>query len=62
MKQAGCVVNYNIAIAIGKGIVLAKDRTLSKENCGSLVNHFFEELALPKGEQQQQGNLCLEVF
>ena len=62
MKQAGCVVNYNIAIAIGIGIVLAKDRTLSKENCGSLLNHFFEELALSKGEHQQQSNLCLEVF
>ena len=36
MKQAGCVVNYNIAIAIGKGFVLANDRTLSKENGGSL--------------------------
>ena len=36
MKQAGCVVNYNIAIAIGKGIVLVNDRTLLKENSGSL--------------------------
>ena len=36
MRQAGCAVNYNIAIAIGKGIVLANDRTLLKENGGSL--------------------------
>ena len=34
MRQAGCVVNYNIAIAIGKGIVLANDRSLLKENGG----------------------------
>ena len=36
MRQAGCVVNYNIAIAVGKGIVLAKNQTLLKENGGSL--------------------------
>ena len=35
-----CVVNYNIAIAIGKGIVLANDRTLLKENGGSLNSDF----------------------
>ena len=28
VRQAGCVVNYNIVIAIGKGTVLANDRTL----------------------------------
>ena len=36
MRQAGCAVNYNIAMAIGKWIVLANDRTLVKENGGSL--------------------------
>ena len=36
-----CVVNYNIAIAIGKGIVLANDRTLLKEKGGSLNLDFF---------------------
>ena len=36
MRQAGCVINYNIAMAIGKWIVLANDRTLVKENGGSL--------------------------
>ena len=35
MRQAGCVFNYNIAIAIGKEIVLANDQTLLKENGGS---------------------------
>ena len=63
MKQAGSVVNYNIAIF--KETALEEDRTLLKENCGSLnfhgVNHFLKGLALPKGEQQQQKrmrNLC----
>ena len=36
MRQAECVVNYNIAVAIGKGTVLANDRTLLRENGGSL--------------------------
>ena len=36
-----CVVNYNIAIAIGKGIVLANDRTLLNEKGGSLNLDFF---------------------
>ena len=31
-RQAGCVVNYNIAIAIARCIVLASDRSLLKEN------------------------------
>ena len=35
-RQAGCIVNYNIVNAIGKGIVLAKDWTLLKVNDGSL--------------------------
>ena len=34
--KAGCVVNCNIAIGIGKRIVLANDQTLLKENSGSL--------------------------
>ena len=34
MRQARCVVNCNIAIAICKGIVLANDRILLKENGG----------------------------
>ena len=36
MRQAGSVINYNIAIAIGEGIDLANDGTLLKENNGSL--------------------------
>ena len=36
MKQTGCVVNYNIVIAIGKGIILANNRNLLKENSESL--------------------------
>ena len=36
MRQAGCAINYNIAMAIGKWIVLANDWTLVKENGGSL--------------------------
>ena len=36
MRQAGSVVNCNIAIAIGEGIDLANDGTLLKENNGSL--------------------------
>lgn len=31
MKQAGCAVNHNIALAIAKGIVLANDRSLFKK-------------------------------
>lgn len=31
MRKAGCAVNYNIAIAIGKGIVMANDRYLLKK-------------------------------
>ena len=36
MRQPRCVVNFNIAIAVSKRIVLANDRTLLKENGGSL--------------------------
>lgn len=36
MRKSGCAVNYNIAIAIGKGIVLANDRSLLKENGGQI--------------------------
>ena len=39
MRAAGCVVNYNIAISIAKGIVLASDRSLLKENGGILEFH-----------------------
>ena len=31
MRVAGCVVNYNIAISIAKGIVLANNRPLLKK-------------------------------
>ena len=51
MRLVGCVINYNIAIAIGKWIVFTND-----------VDQFFKELALEKGEQQQQRSLCLPVF
>ena len=40
MRAAGCVVNYNIAISIAKGIVLANDRSLLKENGGKLEFHY----------------------
>lgn len=40
MRAAGCVVNYNIAISIAKGIVLANDRSLLKENGGTLEFHY----------------------
>ena len=40
VRQAGSVVNYNIAIAIGEGIDLANDGTLLKENDGSLNLEF----------------------
>ena len=36
IRQSGWVVNHNIAIAIGKEVVLAIDRTLLEENGGSL--------------------------
>ena len=36
MRAARCVVNYNIAISIAKGIVSANDRLLLKENGGNL--------------------------
>ena len=35
MRQVGCFVNYNNAIAIGKGIVFANSQALLKENGGS---------------------------
>ena len=52
MKQAWSVVNYNIAIC--KEIALAKDRTLLKENCGSLNldfswrQSFFQRISFTK--------------
>ena len=36
MREAGCVVIYNISNTIGKGIALANDQTLLKQNGGSL--------------------------
>ena len=39
MRAVGCIVNYNIAISIAKGIVLANDRSLLKENGGILKFH-----------------------
>ena len=41
MRQAGCVVSCNIAIAISKGIVLANDQTLFKGNDVSLNIDFL---------------------
>ena len=40
MTQAGCVVNYNIAIGTGEGIVLANNRTLLKEHVASINLEF----------------------
>ena len=34
MRSAGSVISYDITIAIARGIVLANDRTLLKENGG----------------------------
>ena len=68
MRQAECVVNYNIAVAIGKGTVLANDRTLLRENGGSLnldlswCQSVFWRIGFTNGEQLQQNSLCLPVF
>ena len=40
MRVAGCVVNYNIAISIAKGIVRANDWSLLKEKRGNLDFHY----------------------
>ena len=39
MRAASCIVNYNTAISLAKGIVLANDRSLLKENGGILEFH-----------------------
>ena len=36
MRELGAVINYNMMIAIAKGIVTAIDRTLLKENGGAI--------------------------
>jgi len=36
MRQSGAVINFNIILAIAKGIILANDRTLLKENGGTV--------------------------
>lgn len=41
MREAGCVVIYNISNTIGKGIALANDQTLLKQNGGSLNLDFL---------------------
>ena len=41
MRQARCVVNYNIAIAVAKGIVLANDWTLLKGSGGKFKHRLF---------------------
>ena len=36
MRLIGAILNYNLVIAIAKGILLANDRTLFAENVGSI--------------------------
>ena len=54
-RAAGCVVNCNIAISIAKGIVLANNRFLLKENDGNLQFYYsccksiFRRLGFSKG-------------
>ena len=36
MREPGAVINYNIMIAIAKEIVKANDRTILKENRGTI--------------------------
>ena len=36
MRLAGAVVNYNIVIAIAKGIITANDRTILTEYIGTV--------------------------
>ena len=36
MWESGAVVNYNILIAVEVGIITANDRTLLKENGGTI--------------------------
>ena len=36
MQEPGAAINYNIMIAIAKGIVTANDRKILKENRGTI--------------------------
>ena len=36
MRESGAVVNYNILIAVAVGVITANDRTLLKENGGTI--------------------------
>ena len=53
MREAGCVVIYNISNAISKGIALANDQTLLKQNGGSLNLDFlwFQSMFWTKAKQ-----------
>ena len=46
MRELGALINYNIMITITKGIVTANDRTLLKENGGTieLRNKWFKSM------------------
>ena len=46
MRELGTLINYNIVITITKGIVTANDRTLLKENGGTieLRNKWFKSI------------------
>ena len=60
MRESGSVINYNIIRTIETGIIVANDRTLLKENGGSMepgksgVNSFRDDWAMLKGTQRQQ--------
>ena len=60
MRESGSVINYNIIRTIATGIIVANDRTLFKENGGSIelgksgVNSFRDDWAMLKGRQRQQ--------
>ena len=68
MRAAGCIVNYNIAISIAKGIVLANDRSLLKENGGILEFHrtwcqsIFRRLGFSKRRATTAKQPCRTVF
>ena len=53
VREAGCVVIYNISNATGKGIALANDQTLLKQNGGSLNLDFlwFQSIFWKKAKQ-----------
>ena len=60
MRESVSVINYNIIRTIATGIIVANNRTLLKENGGSIelgksgVNSFRDDWPMLKGRQRQQ--------